>query len=68
MNKQLTKHQIEALRGIRSTKGRFFGLKTTQGQTINAQFRNETSEYITVYDRNAGRLRKLAKTSIRSVN
>lgn len=66
MNK-LTKTQIGALNQIRSSKGRFFGLRTTAGEVMNAQFRSETDSYINVYDRNNFRNRKLAKTSIASV-
>ena len=52
------------MRAIRSSKGRFFGLYTTQGESMNAQFGGETDNYIHVHDRNAGVNRKLAKTSI----
>ena len=52
------------MRAIRDTKGRFFGLYTTQGEALNAQFGGETDNYIHVYDRNAGLDRKLAKTSV----
>lgn len=65
--KQLTTQQIGALNRIRNSKGRFFGLRTTAGEVINAQFRSETDSYISVYDRNNYRNRKLAKTSIASV-
>ena len=52
------------MRAIRNTKGRFFGLYTTQGESLNAQLVGETDNYVQVYDRNAGLDRKLAKTSI----
>ena len=52
------------IRAIRNTKGRFFGLYTTQGEALNAQLMGETDNYVQVYDRNAGVDRKLAKTSI----
>ena len=52
------------IRAIRNTKGRFFGLYTTQGESLNAQLMGETDNYVQVYDRNAGVDRKLAKTSI----
>ena len=52
------------MRAIRNTRGRFFGLYTTQGESLNAQLVRETDKYVQVYDRNAGVDRKLAKTSI----
>ena len=52
------------MRAIRNTRGRFFGLYTTQGEAMNAQLMGETENYVQVYDRNAGENRKLAKTSI----
>ena len=52
------------MKAIRNTRGRFFGLYTTQGEAMNAQLMGETDKYVQVYDRNAGENRKLAKTSI----
>ena len=52
------------MKAIRSSRGRFFGLYTTQGEALNAQLMGETDNYVNVYDRNAGVDRKLAKTSI----
>ena len=52
------------MKAIRNTKGRFFGLYTTQGESLNAQLMGETQNYVEVYDRNAGVNRRLAKTSI----
>jgi len=66
--KKLTRKQMTALRSIRESKGRFFGLYTTQGDVLNAQFINETASYIHVYDRNRQTRRKLAKSSVASVN
>ena len=66
MNK-VTKTQRSALKSIRDSKGRFFGLYTRQGNVYNAQFINETDNYITIHDRNYGENVKLAKTSIKSV-
>jgi acetoacetate decarboxylase len=66
--KKLTKKQIGALEAIRNSKGRFFGLYTTQGQVMNAQFLGESDDYIHVYDRNRNVDRKLAKSSIDRVN
>jgi hypothetical protein len=49
---------------IRRSKGRFFGLYTKQGESINARFVNESPSYVSVYDRNNKLERKLAKTSV----
>jgi hypothetical protein len=62
--KTLNKNQISALNAIRNSKGRFFGLYTTQGGVINAQFIGETDSYIRVYDRNERVDRTVAKSSV----
>ena len=49
---------------IRNSKGRFFGLYTSQGESLNAQLMAETDKYVQVYDRNSGLARKFAKTSV----
>lgn len=49
---------------IRQSKGRFFGLYTKQGESINARFINESPSYVSVYDRNNKSERKLAKSSV----
>jgi hypothetical protein len=49
---------------IRNSKGRFFGLYTKGGESINAQFVSESPYYVTVYDRNAKTKRKIAKKSL----
>lgn len=67
MNK-LTRSQVTLVNKVRNTKGRFFGLHTTQGNVFNAQFLGETNNYITIYDRNGGFNRRLAKTSLSKVN
>jgi len=56
--------QNKIVKAILGSKGRFFGLYTKTGEAINAQFSKETPSYITVYDRNHNRYRKLAKTSL----
>jgi hypothetical protein len=65
---KLNRKQMSALKAIRATKGRFFGLKTVQGEVYNAQFLGETNNYITIFDRNNRSNRRLAKTSLASVN
>ena len=52
------------MKAIRNSRGRFFGLYTSQGESVNAQLMGETDNYVKVYDRNAGVNRKLAKQSI----
>ena len=65
---RLTNKQKSALKTIRASRGRFFGLYTTQGGVINAQFMDETPNYIRVYDRNNFEMRQLAKSSVARVN
>jgi hypothetical protein len=65
---KLNQKQKSALKAMRESKGRFFGLTTTQGRVINAKFLGETPNYVTVYDHNNRIDCKLAKTSIASVN
>lgn len=65
---KLNQKQKSALKAMRETKGRFFGLSTVQGSVINAKFLGETDNYVTIYDHNNRVHRKLAKTSISSVN
>lgn len=49
---------------IANSKGRFFGLYLKNGETLNAQYRNQTASYLTVYDRTSKMLRKFRKTSV----
>ena len=65
---KLNRKQKTVLNAIRWTRGRFFGLQTTQGETLNAQFRGETGSYIQVFDRNNGLIRRFAKTSLDKVS
>lgn len=53
---------------LKSTRGRFFTLSTKQGERFNAQARGMTAKYVTVFDRNKNRIRRLAKTSVIGVN
>jgi hypothetical protein len=53
---------------LKSTRGRFFTLSTKQGERFNAQTRGMTAKYITVFDRNSNRVRKLAKSSVTNVS
>jgi hypothetical protein len=49
---------------IANSKGRFFGLYLKNGETLNAQYRNQTESYLTVYDRTSKMTRKFRKTSV----
>lgn len=61
----MSKTQLNRImKAIRSSKGRFFGLYTKTGEAINAQLVSESPSYVTVYDRNQYKNRKLAKTSL----
>ena len=55
------------LKAIRNSKGRFLGLYTKQGESLNAQLQSETDQTIVIYDRNFNRTRRLSKTSIAGV-
>lgn len=45
--------------------GRIFGLTTTK-EDLNARFVSESPQYVTVYDNNANRTRKLHKSTLKS--
>jgi hypothetical protein len=60
--KNATLNQI--MGAIRESRGRFFGLYTKQGESINARFINESPSYVSVYDRNNRSERRLAKSSV----
>ena len=49
---------------MRSSRGRFFGLKTTQGYSVNGRFVSETPYYVRVFDRNRCRNLTIAKSSL----
>lgn len=57
----------ETISALRGSRGRYFGLDTIQGETINARFVGETNCYMTVYDRNADQFRSFNKQSISKV-
>lgn len=52
---------------MRSSRGRYFGLTTTQGNQVNARFINETPHYVRVYDRNNECQRTIAKSSLAGI-
>jgi hypothetical protein len=52
---------------MRSSRGRYFGLTTVQGNQVNARFINETPHYVRVYDRNTDRKLTIAKTSLAGI-
>jgi len=66
MNKMNKINRI--VKAISESKGRFFGLTTRQGETLNAQFVRETPKYVVVRDRNASVMRKFAKTSLKKLS
>lgn len=59
-----TTNQNKIVKAMRNSRGRFFGLTTKSGDSINAQFVSETPNYVTIYDRNRYAQRKLAKSSL----
>ena len=60
----MNKVNSRVMKAIRNSKGRFFGLYTSQGESLNAQLMGETDSYVNVYDRNSGQRRKFAKSSV----
>ena len=52
---------------ISQSRGRFFGLRTKQGGIYNAQFLSASPYYLRFFDRNARRVRKIAKTSLAGI-
>ncbi len=63
----MKKVNMRVMKAIRDSKGRFFGLYTKQGESINAQLESETDQTIVVYDRNFNRTRRFSKASISGV-
>jgi hypothetical protein len=56
------------VKAINASRGRFFGLTTRQGETLNAQFVRETPQYVVVRDRNSRQVRKFAKSSLQKLS
>jgi hypothetical protein len=56
------------VKAISASRGRFFGLTTRQGETLNAQFVRETPQYVVVRDRNSQQVRKFAKSSLQKLS
>ena len=52
------------VKAIAANGGRNFGLTTTK-EDLNARFVSESPQYVTVYDNNAQRQRKLHKTTLK---
>ena len=63
-----TRNQDRILSAIRNSRGRFFGLRTKNGDSINAQFVSESPSYVVVYDRNRYENRKLAKSTLSGIS
>ncbi len=59
-----TINQNKIVKAMRDSRGRFFGLTTKAGDSINAQFVSESPSYVTIYDRNRYSHRKFAKSSL----
>jgi hypothetical protein len=64
MNKSNNTRQNQIVNAMRSSRGRFFGLTTTQGSSVNGRFVSESPKYIIVYDRHNNEQRKIAKSSL----
>jgi hypothetical protein len=55
----------EIVRAMRSSSGRFFGLKMKSGESLNAQYCYDTPSTVVVYDRNNFKHRRLNKASLK---
>lgn len=62
--KKLTTKQRQIIKAANTSKGRFFGLETKNGEVFNAQFRGETPQFLTVFDRNYGETYRVKKTNL----
>jgi hypothetical protein len=67
MNTSNNTRQNQIVNAMRSSRGRFFGLTTTQGSSVNGRFVSESAKYINVYDRHNNEHRKIAKSSLASL-
>ena len=67
MNTSNNTRQNQIVNAMRSSGGRFFGLTTTQGTSVNGRFVSESAKYINVYDRHNNEHRKIAKSSLASL-
>jgi|APGre2960657404_1045060.scaffolds.fasta_scaffold136693_2 hypothetical protein len=67
MNTSNNTRQNQIVNAMRSSGGRFFGLTTTQGASVNGRFVSESAKYINVYDRHNNEHRKIAKSSLASL-
>jgi hypothetical protein len=67
MNTSNNTRQNQIVNAMRSSRGRFFGLTTTQGASVNGRFVSESAKYINIYDRHNNEHRKIAKSSLASL-
>lgn len=64
---KMKKVNNKKVKAIESSKGRFFGLETKKGDRHNARLLGSTDHYLNLYDRNADRRFKVAKSNVKSV-
>lgn len=60
-------NQNKIVNAMRSSRGRFFGLTTIQGNQVNARFVSDTPSYVRVYDRNREATLTIAKSSLAGI-
>lgn len=58
----------KAVKAMKESRGRFFGMYLNSGEVFNAQFRKETPQTVVVFDRSSKQERRINKASIRHVN
>lgn len=49
---------------IANARGRFFGLYLTNGEAINAQYRDQTDSYLVIFDRFKNKNRRILKSRV----
>ena len=52
---------------LENSRGRFVGIQTAKGASMNARYVGSSENYVTVFDRNSKSNVKMAKTSVVSV-
>jgi hypothetical protein len=57
----------DKIKVMENSRGRFIGVATTQGATMNARYIGSTDNYVRLFDRNSKQEVKMKKSSVASV-
>lgn len=60
----MSNNNRKVVSALRNSAGKFCGLYTKQGESINAKFCGETPSYVKVIDNRTGNLRTISKKSL----